>query len=537
MKYSLIWLLCRIAVSRAVKGSSADTVELVACQNDSQRLASKFTLNRRNFLLFRKLATLPTASEVELRIPADQLIAKDMETHSRFIVVFNKGGVCAFSFFVQKLSTLLPEPEFSRLKRGLSQRVRQRFLVESSYPGVVFDLAPFYYMCELKIEVDVIGRGSFGFCRRCRVRSDPSREYVIKEFTKVPNFLEYYFSRKVGNHPNIVPALALVVNDTGQPCGYIMPYCEFGTLHSFMKIYSSACCEHLYRFIAEALSALSHLHQNNLYHNDVKANNILLCRGESPGPRVIARLSDFGCGGPLMNVRTRLGREPDWTNDFYAPERYHYVEGMHYGLVDVFGFGVMLCRFVTAHGPELAALAMLGNLMCILNWRYRPSAAMACEILSAIQARSIDVFLFNSPLRSLGICAACPGREPVLREFHRKGDEAFFAALPIKPGHQVVIEVFDAEDGSRVHLLDCITREPRIFKTPKGQRSKEVFIKATFTYFEERAYPPEHAIYIGGIGLHAGYIYHQSAEKRLHFANVTPDQVVSVLADFYENYC
>ncbi len=109
------------------------------------------------------------------------------------------------------------------------------------------------------------------------------------------------------HHPNIVP-----LYDSGDEQGwlyYVMPVMRGGSLRQRLTSGTPLSSEAVQRIVREIAAALSHAHEQNVVHRDVKPENILF-----DGER--AMLADFGVARPPLSVGASAG-----TPEYMSPEQ------------------------------------------------------------------------------------------------------------------------------------------------------------------------------------------------------------------------
>ena len=127
------------------------------------------------------------------------------------------------------------------------------------------------------------------------------------------------------NHKNVVKFLGFFM---GADVGFIMNYCEFGSLVDFF--HSSRISNQVIRSIAKDIaSGMEYLHSQGFIHGNLQSSNVLLAKNYE------AKITDFGFA--LM----RRECEP-------RPARYQSPEGWLYNIStkqsDLYSYGIVLCE-------------------------------------------------------------------------------------------------------------------------------------------------------------------------------------------------
>lgn len=99
------------------------------------------------------------------------------------------------------------------------------------------------------------------------------------------------------------------------------------------------------KIMKQLISAVNYLHQNQIYHRDIKLTNIMY--HESSNREYCAKLIDFGLSNhnPALPLYSHCGTVP-----YMAPEL---VKRQSYypGPVDVWALGVVFFELLTGHNP------------------------------------------------------------------------------------------------------------------------------------------------------------------------------------------
>ncbi|KXN92795.1 hypothetical protein AN958_04722 [Leucoagaricus sp. SymC.cos] len=114
-------------------------------------------------------------------------------------------------------------------------------------------------------------------------------------------------------HPNVLPFCGVYLSDESLPriC-IVSPWMELGSLASFLKLFPG---ESRHDKLSDIISGLQHLHELEIVHSDLKANNVLVSLTRR------AVLADFGASiistiTPGTTTRADFTGTPNWM----APE-------------------------------------------------------------------------------------------------------------------------------------------------------------------------------------------------------------------------
>jgi eukaryotic-like serine/threonine-protein kinase len=173
--------------------------------------------------------------------------------------------------------------------------------------------------------VGFIGTGSFGHVYKVREPAPLSRILALKVL-RVEQFSEkardsfFDEAQRIANlqHPNILPVYNFGLLPDGRPY-LVMEYAPRTILDLFLKPDGTrrlAFAEELLPYIQQAASALFHIHENGLIHQDIKPGNLLIGRNGQ------VLLSDFGATFYLgLQTHASLG-EVTGTAAYMPPEQW-----------------------------------------------------------------------------------------------------------------------------------------------------------------------------------------------------------------------
>lgn len=189
-----------------------------------------------------------------------------------------------------------------------------------------------------------LGKGAHSTILQIR-RSADSRQYALKivpiggkDEQKFIDQAEHEFrvSRKL-DHPNLVKVHALEYKKSFAFFGSVrelrllIEYCKGQTLDKF-KIIPLHLLTQIFLKVAEGLV---HMHRRDVFHGDLKPNNIMLSRAGD------VKVLDYG----LAWIRGEPKERVQGTPEYMAPEQIHRRIGNEH--TDIFNFGATMYRLVT----------------------------------------------------------------------------------------------------------------------------------------------------------------------------------------------
>ena len=186
----------------------------------------------------------------------------------------------------------------------------------------------------------VLGRGASATVYEASFRDDPARRLAIKTLK-----LKTLFEKEVGilsdiNHVNIIH-MVLEPEQIGDT-GYI--YLDLHQKETMSTLRGCFDAMDIWNINLEVSSALQYLHQQRIYHRDVKPSNILRgFKGE-------AILADFGLAERLPTTTDTVDH---WktTPGFEGPEAWDF-EPMCPFKLDMFSYGVTLVVMIFGNYPD-----------------------------------------------------------------------------------------------------------------------------------------------------------------------------------------
>lgn len=140
-----------------------------------------------------------------------------------------------------------------------------------------------------------IGQGSFGIVKL--LYHIKSKRHVAVKIVKLNRIIEEIsYQTQVKSHPNIIQLYCYYIKNDN---AYIfMEYAENGDLLHLLRTIKTQKIDELYAKVIfmQLLTAVNHCHQNNIFHRDIKLENILL-------NNTIVKLADFGYSCQLDNIQ------------------------------------------------------------------------------------------------------------------------------------------------------------------------------------------------------------------------------------------
>lgn len=198
-----------------------------------------------------------------------------------------------------------------------------------------------------------IGKGAFGVVYRAERKKD-GKTIVIKKISKNveetmkdtmmigPLPKEYVIMRGL-DHPNILKVYNL--EEDNENFYMVTDYYSGGDLHGFMDDYERLSLEMALHFTKQLLDALEYCHDRNIYHRDIKLENILV---DKSGDMKIA-LADFGFA-TIQEPDDPLLDDYPGSPAFAAPEL---MQGIPYRAEksDIWAVGVCMYMMLTGEYP------------------------------------------------------------------------------------------------------------------------------------------------------------------------------------------
>lgn len=194
-----------------------------------------------------------------------------------------------------------------------------------------------------------LGEGSFGVCVRAklRVRSEIrtvavkiSKDQICTDNKAIKMIQTEVNTLKDLSHKNVVEYLGKGGghDSRGQPFAYmILALATHGSLGDWLRRKEKPFSR--IKIIYQILTGLNYLHVSEVYHRDLKPDNILVHRGS--GGDYILKITDFGLATKALYSQSRRG-----TILYLAPEVYNMARPYLVPAIDIFAVGVIMIKLL-----------------------------------------------------------------------------------------------------------------------------------------------------------------------------------------------
>ena len=189
-----------------------------------------------------------------------------------------------------------------------------------------------------------IGKGSYSHVYKGYHNDIKNKIYAIKEINIKKNidninrfYLEIDIMKKI-KHQNIITLYDTIIND--DYIYIVMEYCKYGDLRKFLK--NKKINEYKAQIIMKQLvSGLKYLYDNNIFHRDLKPQNILVAEN------CIIKITDFGLAKECEN--NNLSDTICGSPIYMAPE---IIQKTKYNnKADIWSLGIILYELLTGSSP------------------------------------------------------------------------------------------------------------------------------------------------------------------------------------------
>ncbi|KAI8096525.1 uncharacterized protein BX664DRAFT_377836 [Halteromyces radiatus] len=205
--------------------------------------------------------------------------------------------------------------------------------------------------------VDSLGEGAYGAAKLAQLKSDPSKEFVIKAIVKSRIIIDSWIrDRKYGSIPMEVHILLKLQQSRHVNCPQLVTFFEDDDnyytvtrlhgdgmdLFDYIELNDHMTEGQVRRIFQQVVAAVQHLHKLRIVHRDIKDENILL------DDRGIVQLIDFGSAAYYREGR--LFDTFSGTLDYCAPE---ILNGSTYAgpPQDMWSLGILLYTLIYRETP------------------------------------------------------------------------------------------------------------------------------------------------------------------------------------------
>ena len=208
-----------------------------------------------------------------------------------------------------------------------------------------------------------LNSGAFGTVYE--IEGDDNKKYALKELINLNTTNKERFEREIKilsqlNHPNVVKIFQW--NIGGEPPNfspyYIMEYLNGGSLRQHMDERFRTEERYVFerrwtinRIMLPVCNVLAQAHSVNIYHRDLKPDNILYT---SPDRSEI-KIADWGLGKDISRESLALtassGGQIGGTPGYCSPEQWFAFDDLIDGRADIFSLGIIFYEMMTRKRP------------------------------------------------------------------------------------------------------------------------------------------------------------------------------------------
>lgn len=213
--------------------------------------------------------------------------------------------------------------------------------------------------------VKPLNSGAFGTVYE--IEGDDNKKYALKELINLNTTSKERFEREIKilsqlNHPNIVKIFQW--NIGGEPPNfspyYIMEYLSGGSLRQHMDERFRTEQRYVFerrwtinRIMLPVCNALAQAHSVNIYHRDLKPDNILYTSPDRSEIKIV----DWGLGKDISRESLALtatsGGQIGGTPGYCSPEQWFAFDDLIDGRADIFSLGIIFYEMMTRKRPPV----------------------------------------------------------------------------------------------------------------------------------------------------------------------------------------
>uniref|UniRef100_A0A1B6GBA1 non-specific serine/threonine protein kinase n=1 Tax=Cuerna arida TaxID=1464854 RepID=A0A1B6GBA1_9HEMI len=224
-----------------------------------------------------------------------------------------------------------------------------------------------------------VGRGNFSYVKMAIHELTKERVAIkVLDKAKLTSKARRMLTREIASmetvhHPNIIRLYEVV--ETYSKLHLVMEFANGGELFNKLTTEGKLGEPEAKAIFIQLLSAVKHIHERNIIHRDIKAENVFL------GPRGVVKLGDFGFSTQLTSGSRELLHTFCGSPPYAAPELFQDAsyEG---GPVDIWALGVLLFFMTTGHMPFPAdSIAGLKRSILLGVITIPPHLSSPCRVL------------------------------------------------------------------------------------------------------------------------------------------------------------